>query len=356
MPAPGDPVSPTRLAPLDDAPPAAPRPSAPRSGASRPPRQVGVDVARGLCVLLVALHHAILYPADVPEWLRDVTIALAPFRMPLLMFLSGALVPATVGRGARSFLLARARSVLWPLVVWGAVIVAVDVARGIALGRLDEAVADTTSHLPWGTWFLAYLLIFGVVALLARRLHPGLLAAGAALASLTVPELPGDLPGRFWAMAVFFFLGVWSGRRPEALRRACASRGAVLVSAVVVAATAAVAVALGGDSPAFQPWAALPVAGSFVALVAGATWLGRRRVGRFPALVGGRSITWYLPHTIGVKAGHDLSVALGAPPLVEVALCLIGALSIGAVLHLVVTRWPRADVLFRWPRRTAPGR
>ena len=350
VPAPRDPASPTRLALLDAPSPAAATTQAPRR------RERGTDVARGLCVLLVVAHHAVLQPeSGVPTWLLDLTLAAAPFRMPLLMFLAGSLVPAALARGARSFVLARARGVLWPLVVWAVVIVGVDIARAAADGRAADALHHGLTHLPWGTWFLAYLLALGAAALLTRHVHPGLVAAAAAVALVTVPELPGDLPGRAWAMATFFFLGVWSGRRPRALERVLGSSAARWGSAAVATGTACVALVAGDEAPAFSPWSTVPVALSVVALVAGARWLAARPAGRFPALVGGRSIVWYLPHVIGVALGCDLGVALGAGAGVQVALGLIGGLAIGGALHATVVRWPRADVLFRWPGRAAPG-
>jgi len=352
MPAPRDPASPDPTPPPAVAPsPAAPTPQPPQR------RERGTDVARGLCVLLVVAHHAILQPeSGVPTWLLDATLAAAPFRMPLLMFLAGSLVPAALTRGARSFLLARARGVLWPLVVWAVVIVGVDVARATPDGRAGDAVRFGLTHLPWGTWFLAYLLVLGATALITRRVHPGLVAAAAAAALVTVPELPGDLTGRLWALTTFFFLGVWSGRRPRALERAIASPAARWGSAVVATATAGVALAVGAEAPAFSPWSTVPVALSVVALLAGARWLAARPVGRFPALVGRRSIVWYLPHVIGVALGCDLGVALGVGAGAQVALGLIGGLTIGAALHAATARWPGADLLFRWPRRTTPGR
>src|SRR5690606_3028309 len=55
-----------------------------------------MDVLRGLAILLVILHHTtqiVAYRVDeVPEFFAFISAFFAPYRMPMLMFLSGLLV------------------------------------------------------------------------------------------------------------------------------------------------------------------------------------------------------------------------------------------------------------------------
>ena len=55
-----------------------------------------MDSLRGIAILLLLFWHAFAIPdllgTPMPDWLRNINNAFLPFRMPMLMFLSGMLL------------------------------------------------------------------------------------------------------------------------------------------------------------------------------------------------------------------------------------------------------------------------
>lgn len=136
--------------------------------------------------------------------------------MPLLFFLSGLLVPRSLSKGAVKYFDGKLRKILHPYILWSLLI--------ILVGWL------ATSALPWwnvpplwdivlspveNLWFLAYLLVYYVVAYVARRVNPLWMVFGAT-ALMSIP-IDGDW-GRLAQMAVPFFLGCAMVRYDEAFQ------------------------------------------------------------------------------------------------------------------------------------------
>ena len=67
-----------------------------------------MDVLRGASILLVILHHTTQIVAyridDVPEFFAFISAFFAPYRMPMLMFLSGLLVAGSLKRSAGEYI------------------------------------------------------------------------------------------------------------------------------------------------------------------------------------------------------------------------------------------------------------
>ncbi|WP_139175705.1 acyltransferase family protein [Nocardioides lianchengensis] len=148
-----------------------------------------MDGLRGLAVLAVVLMHADLATAGALGLeagpLRAVDELVGPVRMPLLVLLSGLLLPRSLAKGRRRHLRGKVDTILWPYVVWASLDVAGALAYAHRDGRplpwelLPQLLHDPQTYL----WFLAYLFCFHVVGMLlpppARTLAgPLLVVAG----------------------------------------------------------------------------------------------------------------------------------------------------------------------------------
>lgn len=192
-------------------------------------RLLWVDVAKGVCILLVVLHHAVvkdlaiqapLALQPVAEAWAWVTMALKPIRMPLFFVLSGLVASSAVRRpwahARRRVLSPYYLYVVW-LVLQGAFF---SVERLLPMNRtqdLGELVAD----LVWastGLWFLFALAAYFLLA----RLLSGLPRVPVLVAAAAVSALAGYLPTDDWNRIsvvfhfTFFALGAFA---PDVVRR-----------------------------------------------------------------------------------------------------------------------------------------
>jgi uncharacterized membrane protein YcfT len=273
-----------------------------------------VDVTRGLAVLLVVFYHVViaLQVADLeaPAWAAVLNDALAPFRIPTLVFCSGLLLARSLRKPPRAYLVGKLRHIGWPWLVWTTVIVGFLWAGSTVAGegsygpaRLVELVVSPTTY----TWYLAYLLVFYVVAMVLPA--AARTAAIPVLLAVSVLAHDGDGWTRVTFLLAFFFLGDVAARhrgRFETLAR----RPLVVVAAAVVALATAVA---STQLPGLRY--DLVAAAGVVGLVLVAVPLGTRAagtlVGRGLAAMGRDSIVWYTTHWIVVTLGVHVLARLG---------------------------------------------
>lgn len=259
-----------------------------------------MDGLRGLAVVAVVLLHAELTAGPLP-WLAAVNQALEPYRMPLLMALSGMLLARSLAKGARRHLAGKARAILWPYLVWATLDLGHVVVDGLVAGEplppdlVRLAIYNPASYL----WFLAFLFCYHVLATPLPTWLRG--AAAPALVLLGGSLEPTDLQ-RFVTLAGWFLVG-------DALTRVVGPR-------VPRAATALVA---------RIRWGAL-------------------------AAVGRQSVVFYACHLVVMVYAVRLAHLAGVhDPRLAVPVAVVVPLASGALLvRLRRHRW--ADALFVWPR------
>ncbi|MEA5155864.1 acyltransferase [Raineyella sp.] len=254
---------------------------------SHPPtddRRTWMDLLRGIAMVLVVMFHAGLYTGG--EYGTVLDALLRPFRMPVLMALSGLLLEHSLAKGARRYLRGKARGILWPWLVWMIVMVAI---------LTPQAKADPGSFLTTGTnlWFLQALACCYGLALVLRPLPPAFTAVPLVLVAGPLQDTSTVLATYAW-YGSFFFLGATLSPVLDRWLRAPARWAA---AAAVLALVGALAQVPRGLYVPYRPEnAAISLAGILAAI-----WLAARlpRVAPVRVLewIGRNSMVTYLVHT-----------------------------------------------------------
>ena len=169
------------------------------------PRMRWMDILRGGAVVLVVIFH-VGNTSAAPQPVQMFNDGLGSYRLAALFFASGLLLERSLAKGTARFLSGKLRHLVWPYLVWTALIMLplIGLSRG-----LDAAwwVYPRGSH----TWFLIVLATVYVVGLLTRWVPPGWIALGFLVTSQLI-DRNGFALGVFvhevswWGF--FFFVGV----------------------------------------------------------------------------------------------------------------------------------------------------
>ncbi|WP_158583135.1 acyltransferase family protein [Nesterenkonia natronophila] len=176
-----------------------------------------MDFLRGLAVVLVVVLHAAQHGGATVHWWDEANRFLAPFRMPLLMFLSGILLARSLLKPLTLYLWGKVAAVGWPLAVW--LVLYGFLVRG-GVGWPDDMgdFVVTGDYL----WFLMALLACYFFAAVFRPLMVrdpkrcdwvffGVFVLMMTASVLSEPIL-GLLGNILW-YGSFFFLGAWAQER-----------------------------------------------------------------------------------------------------------------------------------------------
>ncbi|MFC5757368.1 acyltransferase family protein [Rhizobium sp. GCM10022189] len=178
-----------------------------------------IDIARGASILLVVLHHTILYLTannEVLWFIPKMNEILAYVRMPTFFLISGVLAGSATRKPWREFLSSKIVVLLWLFVVWSVVRFAYfgaiypnirDLKEGSDFIYLFSMIFDPRT----GIWFLWALMIFFVLAKALSSANRAFVIGLAAVASLLA--FGNAIPGLSWPQmnapkyAVFFLFG-----------------------------------------------------------------------------------------------------------------------------------------------------
>jgi len=294
-----------------------------------------MDQLRGIAVLLVVVFHAgeapIVLGWEGSTGLAAFGIALRPFRIPLLMVLSGLVLARSLAKPARTYVLGKVRHVAWPWAIWSLAMVP------LSLPWLDPASLEfwvSSTH----TWYLVALAFVYALALTTRRVSG--LSVAAAMLALHELGLTGWQPADdvLW-FGAFFFVGAGLASVREPLL------GAPRLAAVVVGLlTVLFTVTLDMSVRSVGTF------GVSVAGVVALLWLGPRLpLWRFPTWIGRHSIVTYLVHYPAMFALWPLVAAAGiGNPLFTVPALIVATVGV-AVLATWLQPW--TPWLYAMPER-----
>ncbi|MBB3904537.1 acyltransferase family protein [Methylobacterium brachythecii] len=328
-----------------------------------------VDVAKGLCIVLVVMMHSTLGTGEAmggEGFMHHVVAFAKPFRIPDFFLLSGLFLGRVIGRDWRLFADRRVVHFAYFYVIW--VLIQSVVKAGPIVEGTDGAAGALSAfglHLAWALvepystlWFIYLLAVFSVVTkFLHKRLHPLALVAGAAvLQSLPlhgVPYLLEEFCGRY----VYFLIGFVFAERIFDIAQWV--RGHVGPALAGLALWAALNAALAFTNTGFEHYptlASLPVVSLVIgslgamAIVAVAALLTEAggSVTRALRACGERSIVIYLAFflpmalTRGVMVRADLDVGLAS--LIVTAVAVVTPLAFARLI-----RGTRLSFLFHRP-------
>ncbi|KAA6430839.1 acyltransferase [Agrococcus sediminis] len=320
---------------------------------ARRERLLWMDGLRGLAILLIVLLHATEMLRSIglqPHIAVDVfnTVA-SPFRIPLLMTLSGMLLGGSLSKSAGRYVSGKLRAIAWPYAVWLVIVLLVFPSLGPDI--LVRGLWAPNTYL----WYLHTLLIAYLVALALRRVPDwismvGALLLAAAVTLLPMPDLVATMKlERTFLMLAFFFAGhLLMQHLPTALP--LLRHPISIVIGLVCTGSVVVASLQPGSAVSNDVTFAVPLLASLavgLALLSLLPW--RDPVSRWLRWVGRHSIVYYVTHWIALY----WTLQLVAGPLIrfgfsEVAVAMVvGAMAAGAALAWLVQLRTPVRWLFR---------
>lgn len=315
-----------------------------------------MDLLRGVSILLVTFNHAILFTGKdlpVPELAIQLNDIAAPIRMPLLCFLSGLLVSASLAKGTRTYLDGKVRRLLYPYLVWSLIIIAIHYLAVFKTGVPSQPwwfvqiLYNPLSHL----WFLYDLFIFYVIALVARRVNPLWIALGALILCAVVPDYNFR---RFFILLSAFMVGKWAADNRSVFEDLLANT-AVRGVAIAVSVGTVVLAFIGVDLRYAAASAPFVAAGIVVAILAARpiTW---PPVTRPLTYIGRNSLIFYLVHWHVTIQTVELTSRFGNAWLSILTGTVCGVLA-GFIVCWLIRVIPPVGLLFSPPdRREESGR
>lgn len=324
-------------------------------------RVAWIDIAKGVAIALVVLHHGLQFLEAygwTPGPLQRADTGLTTMRMPLFFAVSGLLAAGAV-RSLDLASLWRRRMLLlvYLYVLWGVIRAVWFSFVPWPLEPLDPWMQLLLSPIqPWsGLWYLYALALYLALAWAVRRLPAWAQLAGTAAVSVAFASGAVQLgTGYTWrsigTYVFFFFLGL-HGRR-LILRHA--ERSGWALQAGVFAGYAVLALALQSIPSSWRWLGTLPVAvigvAAGVALALLLSRLPRRGLGL--SALGARTLPVYVMHVLVISVLAPLLPQVVPTAVAAVALALT-AILVSLAVYAVGRRVPG---LFSLPPWFAPQR
>jgi fucose 4-O-acetylase-like acetyltransferase len=318
--------------------------AAPPRANSSASRYQWMDISRGLGVLLIVVVHAgSVYSAwtggNVPGWIRSLDLALSPFRIPLLIFLSGMLLTRSVAKGSERFISGKLKNLAWPYIIWTAIILVASLGPA-GLLNIKGWLGGTV------LWYLTFLFFYYAVGLLFARVPVLVIAAYALALSMVLPD-ESKYGSRLFLLMAYFFVGAFAGQHLDRFTGAIRSKWIVALLPLLVAVSYYCTQHPGTNySPFLAPLLIaliICMCGVFNLFVSGA-------VARAFQFAGRNSLVYYVVHVpiyvvlYSVLFGLDIT-----SPYVCIGLALVLGIAVPTGLSVLRERSPAVQLLFESP-------
>jgi uncharacterized membrane protein YcfT len=321
------------------------------------PRVDWVDVAKGICIVLVVMMHSTLgveKAAGAEGFMHYVVAFARPFRMPDFFLISGLFLALVIDRDWRLYLDRKVVHfayfyVLW-LLIQGAFKwpgIGLEEGFGAVVHQFLISLID-----PFGTlWFIYLLPIFFVFAKLVRRAPPLLVLAFAALLESLKVQTGWMVPDEFCARLFYVMLGWYAA--PYIFRLADLARDHTALALAGLAAWALIngAAVFGGVAEWPIVSLALGTAGA-MAIVAVAALIAGGRVAEPLRYAGERSIVVYLAFFLPMVVTRLVLLKTGVITDIGWIALIVTVVGVVAplVFHMIVMKTGWGTFLFVRPK------
>lgn len=315
-----------------------------------------VDVAKGICIVLVVLMHAthgVEKAVGTTTWIDPFIAWARPFRLPDFFLISGLFLASRIKLPWRTYLDSRVLHFVYFYVLWMHVLLAIKAAGIISeqgIGGFAEIYLQSFIR-PYGPiWFIYLLGVYCVATKLLQPVAKPLVMASAVVMHCLWPETGIFVLDEFANRFVFFYTGYALSQ----LIFGIAGRLGSIPTPVALGVLAVWAVA--NQWGVASGWAAvkgvdLVYSGvGIAAVIAASVLLVGTAGGHVLAFCGSRTIAIYLAFTIFMGASRVVLLKLGfgfVPEVVAIASTLAGI--IGSLTLAMLVRGTRMGFLFERP-------
>ena len=326
-----------------------------------------VEIAKGLCIVLVILMHATLgleAILDERGFLHPVADFAQPFRMPTFFALSGLFLASALRASWRSFLDRRVLHYLYFYGVWLLIEGGSKVPYRAAEGRLLELFKQLAIALvePFSTlWFLYALAIFAIVTRLLQRVPGSIVFLGAIFLSLADVKTGWHIFDVCCMLYCYFYAGYLFSKEilaaGAAMQRRLFAALAVTIAWACVTGVAAFSDSLIPNAPVLASDPVIHLALGFIGVIgvaAVSTLLARSSAGPVLTYIGKRSLVVYLAAFFPIAIVREIIVRTGGADF-DVGLSCLILTFVGVAAPLAaerIIRGTRAALVFERPDAT----
>lgn len=297
-----------------------------------------MDAARGLCIILIIMLHSSSIIQDfgihVPYMIKEFNNIFLPYRMPVLMFLSGMLLHKSLKKDVVSYSLGKFNQLYWPYVFWN--IVAFTVMGALTWKNMLQSVAVS----PLSYWYLLYMFIFYMSVVILKNIPELIIIILSLLLANFLLEV------RNFSRLFFLFSFFMSGYYLLPLCRKIIGNRFVAAIGIVLTVTGMILVFTGNWQKYAIIYAWMPFA-AIAAIISLSDLYKSNFIGNLIEFVGRGSLVFYIIHQISNNISIRVASHIGEDRFyVLFAVLMINGLFFSTVMQLLRERYAPIAVMF----------